>query len=490
MDPHSILDPSHTPDLTAPEKLPDWPGMQANGSTAPEIRFPGEDGGKSLAGMAQKDLTATLQLLAEQAQYITGASGAAIALRDEGEMVCRASAGPSAPEVGSLLQVNSGLSGESVRTRQTLRCDDATTDPRVNRESCEALGIASVVVMPLVQSNEVIGVFELFSNKAHVFQGRDITALERMGAMVFEVLEHAMAAHGVTIWPDRGNGEAEAAARDAGGVVAVPQISATTDATATDQSSGSIDEISIDEMKTGGEIVPESSGVEAMKRSAASEVPETVSGIGLHGSMPTAGSPSADPAMSPGSSGRPHDEGDDILGGGTQPRESSVSSQTVIPTGKLPAVGSKNDEDGEDSILENEARPSVTAQEEQMSPGHPAMAEPGGAVAPTRSAVASLKKCTACGFPISEGRRLCLDCEKKQAQAGNATLSAATEMEGTSTLSSGSGQPAGDNESVPGMGPQFLRDEHEDGSWLAGHKYMVVAIMIAVIIVVALLLAR
>src|SRR5246127_3768169 len=197
MDPHSILDPGHTPDLTAPEKLPDWPGMQANDSTAPGVRFPGEDGGKSLTGMAQKDLTATLQLLAEQAQYITGASGAAIALREHGEMVCLASSGSSAPEVGSLLQVNSGLSGESVRTRQTLRCDDATTDPRVNRESCEALGIASVVVMPLVQGSDVIGVFELFSDKPNAFGARDLTALERMGTMVFVVLRHAAAGQDV-----------------------------------------------------------------------------------------------------------------------------------------------------------------------------------------------------------------------------------------------------------------------------------------------------
>src|SRR5580693_2593719 len=47
--------------------------------TAP--RFPGEDAGRSLAEMAHRDLDAALQLLAERAQYITGASGAAIALR-------------------------------------------------------------------------------------------------------------------------------------------------------------------------------------------------------------------------------------------------------------------------------------------------------------------------------------------------------------------------------------------------------------------------
>src|ERR1700727_1793534 len=34
------------------------------------LRFPGDDGGRSLAEMAQRDLDAALQLLADRAQYI------------------------------------------------------------------------------------------------------------------------------------------------------------------------------------------------------------------------------------------------------------------------------------------------------------------------------------------------------------------------------------------------------------------------------------
>src|ERR1700738_2078848 len=59
------------------------------------LRFPGEDGGKSLSQMAQRDLDAALQLLGERAQYMTGASGAAIALRQGETMVCCASSGAS-----------------------------------------------------------------------------------------------------------------------------------------------------------------------------------------------------------------------------------------------------------------------------------------------------------------------------------------------------------------------------------------------------------
>jgi putative methionine-R-sulfoxide reductase with GAF domain len=144
-----------------------------------------------LAEMAQRDLNVALQLLAERAQYITGASGAAIALREGEELICRARAGPSAPEVGAQLQVSSGLTGESVRTREILRCNDAATDSRVNRESCRSLGIASVMVMPLLREQEVTGVFELLSDRTHAFEERDIVALQRLGEMIGTAIDHA-----------------------------------------------------------------------------------------------------------------------------------------------------------------------------------------------------------------------------------------------------------------------------------------------------------
>src|SRR5580692_509404 len=150
------------------------------------VRFPGDDAGNSLAEMAQRDLDAALQLLADRSQYITGAGGAAIALRRTGknDLLCRASAGSNAPELGALLSTEYGLSGESVRTRRALRCDDAERDARVNREVCRELGIASVVVMPVVDDDQVLGVFELFSGKAHAFGERDLSAIQRLSQMV------------------------------------------------------------------------------------------------------------------------------------------------------------------------------------------------------------------------------------------------------------------------------------------------------------------
>ncbi len=205
MDYFSILDNNQAGPEPAPPNLGSAKVSPANLSPrtqtpplAPSVRealrFPGEDGGKSLSEMAQRDLDATLQLLVERAQYITGASGAAVALRQGDSMVCCASAGPSAPELGAHLQIDSGLSAESVRTRKILICEDAENDPRVNRESCRTFGIASVVVMPLVREEEVYGVFELLSGRPRAFEERDYVALNRLSEMIQTAVEHAEAA--------------------------------------------------------------------------------------------------------------------------------------------------------------------------------------------------------------------------------------------------------------------------------------------------------
>ncbi|MGZ7077656.1 MAG: GAF domain-containing protein, partial [Candidatus Angelobacter sp.] len=165
------------------------------------LRVPVDDG-YSLADMARRDLDAALQLLVDRAQYITGASGAAIALRRSGknDMQCRASTGSNAPALGALLSTEFGLSGESVRTRQPLRCDDAERDARVNRDVCRHLGIASVIVMPVVSDEEVLGVFELFSGEVNAFGERDLSAVQRLSEMVETAVRLAEATKNLLEW--------------------------------------------------------------------------------------------------------------------------------------------------------------------------------------------------------------------------------------------------------------------------------------------------
>jgi putative methionine-R-sulfoxide reductase with GAF domain len=172
-------------------------------SAEPEDRLPPVKSGEAVTktsqnsaaagaapALAETELESALQLLVERAQYITGATGTALALPQKGEMVCRASAGSSAPAVGARLQVRSGLTGESISRRQMLRCNNAETDPRVNLEACRALGIASIVVLPLLRQNgEIRGLFELFSDHPYAFEERDLIALERMADLTLTALD-------------------------------------------------------------------------------------------------------------------------------------------------------------------------------------------------------------------------------------------------------------------------------------------------------------
>jgi TPR repeat protein/putative methionine-R-sulfoxide reductase with GAF domain len=125
------------------------------------------------------DLDRALQLIAERAQDFTRASGAAIALQHASEMICQASSG-DAPPIGARLQIGSGFSGECVRLERLLRCDDSETDPRVDRESCRALGIRSMIAIPIRANGGVVGLLEVFSPKAHAFTDNDNIVVRRL----------------------------------------------------------------------------------------------------------------------------------------------------------------------------------------------------------------------------------------------------------------------------------------------------------------------
>ena len=139
------------------------------------------------------DLIAALHLIATRAQNLLQASGAAIALatHDPEVMICRASAGDCAPPDGARLQVGSGFSGECVRTARLLRCDDAETDNRVDRESCQALGIRSILAAPLRVGEKVVGLIEVFAPQPDFFTDDDSTVLQRLADTVLAAVNRA-----------------------------------------------------------------------------------------------------------------------------------------------------------------------------------------------------------------------------------------------------------------------------------------------------------
>ena len=316
------------------------------------------------------DLEAALQLLVERAQYITGATGAALALAQGMEMVCRASAGTCAPPVGARLQVQSGLTGESVARKQLLRCDNAENDPRVNLETCQQIGIASIVVLPLLSSKgDVRGLFELFSDHAYAFEERDLIALERMAELTRTALD--LAEKTEIVIPPR------------------PVADAITPT-----------------------VRPESkaaSGSSNQNVAPASESPQSLAPVAS-----------------------------------AQSRAGTAGPAEIAPK---PAV----------SFTPPAAQPGGPATDLLLQPSLP-------------RAMQRVQKCASCGFPVSEGRTLCVDCEEKQHREPGATETVPAEF-------------------VPSFGTSSSEGPAEE-SWLANHVNILAIIVLILSILVAVVVFR
>ncbi len=128
-----------------------------------------------------------LESIAEAAGVLTGANGIAIALRQEGVIICRARSGDIAPELGSPLNADSGISGECLRAAAILVCSDTATDKRVDSEVCERLGVKSIVAVPLRGRTGMVGILEVFSARTGTFEKEQIEALRALG----EIAERA-----------------------------------------------------------------------------------------------------------------------------------------------------------------------------------------------------------------------------------------------------------------------------------------------------------
>ncbi len=132
-----------------------------------------------------------LEQVLEQVLLATSATAAAIALsegREENGMVCRAAVGPNAPDVGVRLDVSSGLSGACVRSREVQYCADTESDSRANAAASRRLRVRSVLVVPVMDGNELLGVFEIFSPHPGAFGNRDLQNLQTLTCVVVENL--------------------------------------------------------------------------------------------------------------------------------------------------------------------------------------------------------------------------------------------------------------------------------------------------------------
>ena len=137
------------------------------------------------------DLSGVMNLVTQRAQFLTGASGAAVELAEGSEMVYRAAAGMAEPQLGLRLNRTGSMSGLCVETRHILRCDDSDTDNRVDREACRKVGLRSMLVVPLNHLDSTVGVLKVMAPSVNAFSDADTQVLGLMSELIAAAMFHA-----------------------------------------------------------------------------------------------------------------------------------------------------------------------------------------------------------------------------------------------------------------------------------------------------------
>ncbi len=143
----------------------------------------------SAAGL---DSETVMRVIAERSMGLTGASGAVIEAIEGDDIVPRLHVGTEAPR----LKLNASLSGVCVRTGELQRCDDTLADARVPHQKYKELGIRSILIVPLKDEHNTLGVLKVVSSEAYAFTERDSKALRLLGGLMGAALAHAAAFEG------------------------------------------------------------------------------------------------------------------------------------------------------------------------------------------------------------------------------------------------------------------------------------------------------
>jgi len=116
------------------------------------------------------DLERSIFLIARHAQTLLAVDGAVVELRENEQMVYRATSGLVDGLIGLRLKLRGSLSGLCVQTGESLICDDSETDDRVDRQACRRVGLRSMLVVPLVYKDRSVGVLKAIAKEPRSFK--------------------------------------------------------------------------------------------------------------------------------------------------------------------------------------------------------------------------------------------------------------------------------------------------------------------------------
>ncbi len=145
-----------------------------------------------------------LQRILQEVVDGSATTSAAIALGTEDGVRCRAKIGAAVPDVGTRLHPGIGLTGLCLQTGETQLCNNADTDERVYSEACRALGIGSLLVVPLKlkENGAAVGVLEVASVNPNAFNEMAVARISRLAEQVLgsiSLTARNATAHGIDL---------------------------------------------------------------------------------------------------------------------------------------------------------------------------------------------------------------------------------------------------------------------------------------------------
>jgi TonB family protein len=138
---------------------------------------------REMIAAATRETDVMLGAIAVAAHSLTDAGGAAIAMPRDGIVTCLGRSGETAPELGTSLDLETGISGECLRTGRILCCGDAPKELRLDPEVCRKIGLKSIAVVPLRGQQSRVGVLEVFSSEAYAFTADHMDLLGRLAGL-------------------------------------------------------------------------------------------------------------------------------------------------------------------------------------------------------------------------------------------------------------------------------------------------------------------
>lgn len=138
------------------------------------------------------DMGNIMDIVVQKTQIITNSDGASVELIEKSELVYSAASGMAEKFLGLRLDMENSLSGECIKMRVPLISNDIESDHRVNKNACRQIGINSMIVMPLIYNDSVVGVLKVLSAKVGHFNDDDINILELMSGLIAAEMFKAM----------------------------------------------------------------------------------------------------------------------------------------------------------------------------------------------------------------------------------------------------------------------------------------------------------